>query len=101
MADLTTVLGTISDDTITTDNLKNFVVDALEGDDTIQIQETAESFTVKGMDGDDTITLAAMLPERPSSTAELGLMSSISRVPSPIPPFTAEKVQTASNSTVT
>ena len=58
MAQIDTVLGTSGDDTITTDKLSNFVVDALAGDDSIQVTDTAESFTVKGMDGDDTITIS-------------------------------------------
>jgi Ca2+-binding RTX toxin-like protein len=55
VATLQTVLGTTSDDTLSTDLLKDFVVDGLAGDDTITIEEAASAFQVQARAGQDTI----------------------------------------------
>ena len=57
MATFQTVAGATSgDDTITTDLLKEFFIDALTGDDEITVTETASNFQVLGSGGEDTIT---------------------------------------------
>ena len=56
MATLETVLGTTGDDTLSTDLLKDFVVDGLAGDDTITIEESASAFQVQSRAGADSLT---------------------------------------------
>ncbi len=58
MATLQTVLGTTGDDTLSTDLLKDFVVDGLAGDDTITIEETASALQVQSRGGEDLIVAA-------------------------------------------
>ena len=53
---LETVLGTTGDDTLSTDLLKDFVVDGLAGDDTITIEESASAFQVQSRAGSDSLT---------------------------------------------
>ena len=53
---ITTVAGfTSGDDTISSDLLKDFYIDALGGDDNITLTEAASNFTIKGMGGEDLI----------------------------------------------
>ena len=58
VATLQTVLGTTGDDTLSTDLLKDFVVDGLAGDDTITIEETASALQVQARGGEDLIVAA-------------------------------------------
>ena len=55
MATLQTVLGTTGDDTLTTDLLKDFVIDGLAGDDEITTEESASAFQIQARDGEDLI----------------------------------------------
>ena len=47
--------GTSGDDTISTDLLKDFLVDGLAGDDSLTVEETASGFQIFGSAGDDDI----------------------------------------------
>ena len=55
---ITTVAGfTTGDDTISSDLLKDFLIDGLAGDDNITLEEAASNFTLKSAGGDDLITV--------------------------------------------
>ena len=58
MASLQSVLGTLGDDTLTTDLTKDFVVDALDGDDTITVEETSSAVEIQAGKGEDKIVFS-------------------------------------------
>ena len=65
MTSLQTILGTIGDDTLTTDLTNNFVVDALDGDDTITIEETATAVEIQAGKGEDKIVIEGDISNSP------------------------------------
>ena len=65
MASLESVLGTIGDDTLTTDLTQNFIVDSLDGDDTITIEETASAVEIQAGKGEDRIVVSGDISNSP------------------------------------
>ena len=65
MASLQSVSGTIGDDTLTTDLIKDFVVDALDGDDTITVEETSSGVEIQAGKGEDKIVFSGDVSNSP------------------------------------
>ena len=65
MASLQTILGTLGDDTITTDLINDFIVDALDGDDTITIEETASAVEIQAGKGEDRVVVSGDISSSP------------------------------------